>query len=542
MPQSDEELVIKTLAGDIDSFGQLVRKYQGAVLGLAFNLVENFTDAQDIAQEAFIKAFQNLDQLKDYKRFAHWLNQITANTCHRFMRNRKRELSCMEPLHEIGEQSLDASITRPDELVERKERYQMTRQAMNKLSKKNRLVVTLYYMDGLSYREISEFLALPISTVKSRLYHARKNLREEISMVEETLEQAKPERDFTELIKYIKDVTPDVISIRGKVTDIERIEGPYYFPTRWKVVLDDKHIVQVKQSRDEKEFNCERRLLELLAEEKFPVPKLYFADESKRILFTEFVKGSSLADIVQKDTEIQRYASLAAEHIAILEDIHIRRRKDLEPLALKQDKSEPLDRVIKRMFEGTLKDFFRQTLSTPDLRSYNSLASQIVSDISSSFDILGVREVFPSFTIITEDGLKHAWLLTHIGPLTRESRLVWLFTTGLFWRGGAYRFFLTNKQVDVYLNISRKLGYEIDSENFRRRIDAHHLFWFLENYSWLVKQAKKTEKDERFVEWAKLHGPAKERMESMKSSFFESPILSNDKTYVEFRAILERYL
>lgn len=425
----------------------------------------------------------------------------------------------------------------------------MIRQAMNKLSEKNRLVVTLYYMDGLSYREISEFLALPVSTVKSRLHHARKKLREEITMVENTLEQVKPEQDFTDLIRYLRDATSSAIEMRGKVIDIERIEGPYYLPTRWKITLDDGHVVQAKQMRDEEGFNCEQRLLELLAEERFPVPKLYFADESKRVLFTGCVEGRSLSDMVEEGAEIQQYASLIAEHLAILEDIHIRRESDLETLTRgykhQQVSSEPLDRMHQQMVERYVKEIeslSERTFSTADLRAYKSLASQIIPDMRYGSEILGVWEIFPSSTIITEYGLKHTWLLNTIGRLTRESRLVWLFTTPLFWRGGAYRFFLTNEQIDIYLNVSRKLGYELAPEIFRRRVDAHHLFWFFENYSWLAEQAKEPEKDERFIKWAKLHGPAKDRMEDMKKSLFESPWLSDDKAYVEFRAILERYL
>ncbi|MBM3238196.1 sigma-70 family RNA polymerase sigma factor [Candidatus Poribacteria bacterium] len=555
MPQSDVEFVQEALAGDLDAFGQLVNKYQGAVYGLAFHLVGNFADAQDLAQEAFIKAFQNLSQLKDYTKFAHWLKQITANTCHRWLRQRQREISRIGFLHEIDEQSEGVHIATPDEIVESKERIQMVRQAMNTLPKNNRIVLTLFYMDGLSYGDISEFLGLPVSTIKSRLHHARKKLKEEmIAMVGETFKQVKPERDFADFIKYLKQKTPTIMPGLGQVVDIERVEGPYGMPVRWKVTLDNGQVLQTKQSRSEEEFSCERRLLELLNEEKFPVPKLYHADASQLMLFTELCEGCSLEDIVEsgKEGEIQRYVKLAAEHLAILEDIHIRRIDDLEPLT-KGYKHQLIDETpvatkYQRLIEywrkviGETAEFRGHILSEADLSALDEFSTKIATDIHYDTGILGLWEVFPLSVVVKEGELRYTGLLNHIGLLTRESRLVWLFTTGLFWRGGAYSFFLTHKAIDAYLDTSHQLGYELDPEMLRRRVDAHHLFWFIENYSWLLHQAKEPERDKRFVEWAKLHGHAKDRIEAMKASFMESPLFSNDEVYASFRRLLEHYL
>jgi len=556
MPQSDVEFVQKALAGDLNAFGQLVNKYQGAVYGLAFHLVGNFADAQDLAQEAFIKAFQNLSQLKDYTKFAYWLKQITANTCHRWLRQRQRERSRLGFRHEIDEQSEGVYTTTPDELVESKERIQTVRQVMNTLSENNRIVLTLFYMDGLSYRDISEFLGLPVSTIKSRLHQARKKLKEKmIAMVDETLKQVKPEKDFTDLIKYLKQKTPTIMPAFGQVSDIERVEGPYGMPVRWKVTLDNKQMLQAKQSRSEESFSCERRMLEILNEEKFPFPKLYHSDASQLVLFTELCEGHSLEEIIEssEEGEIQRYVKLAAEHLAILEDIHIRRVDDLEPFRYSFDKHQLADKtptaaLCQHLIErwrniiGETAEFRGQTLSETDWRALDELSNKIAPDIHYDFGILGMWEVFPLSVVITEGGLKYAWLLNHIGLLTRESRLVWLFTTGLFWRGGAYSFFLTHEAIDAYLDTSHQLGYELDPEAFLRRVDAHHLFWFIENYSWLLEQAKTPEKDKRFVEWAELHGRAADRIEAMKASFIKGPLFSGDETYASFRKLLEHYL
>jgi hypothetical protein len=410
-------------------------------------------------------------------------------------------------------------------------------------------------MDGLSYGDISEFLGLPVSTIKSRLHHARKKLKEKmIAMVDETFKRVKPEKDFTGLIKYLKQKTPTIMLGFGQVVDIERVEGPYGMPVRWKVTLDNGQVLQAKQSRSEEEFSCERRLLELLNEEKFPIPKLYHADASQLMLFTELCEGRSLEDIVEsgKEGEIQRYVKLAAEHLAILEDIHIRRIDDLEPLT-KGYKHQLIDETpvatkYQRLIEywrkviGETAEFRGHILSEADLSALDEFSTKIAPDIHYDTGILGLWEVFPLSVVVKEGELRYTWLLNHIGLLTRESRLVWLFITGLFWRGGAYSFFLTHEAIDAYLDTSHQLGYELDPEMFRRRVDAHHLFWFIDNYSWLLHQAKEPERDKRFVEWAKLHGRAKDRIEAMKASFMESPLFSGDETYASFRTLLERYL
>ena len=556
MPQSDVEFVQKALAGDLNAFGQLVNKYQGAVYGLAFHLVGNFADAQDLAQEAFIKAFQNLSQLKDYTKFAYWLKQITANTCHRWLRQRQRERSYLGFLHEIDEQSEGMHTASPDELAESKERIQTVRQAINNLTENNRIVLTLFYMDGLSYRDISEFLGLSVSTIKSRLHHARKKLKEKmIAMVDETLKQIKPEKDFTDLIKYLKQKTPTIMPAFGQVADIERAEGPYGMPVRWKVTLDNGQMLQAKQSRSEEGFPCERRMLEILNEEKFPVPKLYHADTSQLVFFTELCEGRSLEDIIEsgEEREIQQYVKLAAGHLATLEDIHIRCVDDLESFRYSFDKHQLADKIptatlCQRLTErwrniiGETAEFRGHTFSEAEQRALDELSNKIVPDVHYDLGILGMWEVFPLSVLITEGGLKYAWLLNHIGLLTRESRLVWLFTTGLFWRGGAYSFFLTHEAIEAYLDTSHQLGYELDPEKFRCRVDAHHLFWFIENYSWLLEQARTPEKDKRFLEWAELHGHTADRIEAMKASFIESPLFSDDEAYASFRKLLEHYL
>ncbi len=169
----DTTLVKKTIAGDNSAFGMLVQKYQSAVYGLCYHLVGNFADAQDLAQEAFVRAYQDLHQLREPAKFANWLHRLTRNICGMWLRRRKEQIVSLEEVSE--EYFADSETPQPLEELEREEMHQFVRQSIDALSEKNHLTVTLYYMDGLSYRDIGNFLGVPVSTVKSRLHESRKH-------------------------------------------------------------------------------------------------------------------------------------------------------------------------------------------------------------------------------------------------------------------------------------------------------------------------------------------------------------------------------
>ena len=197
--EKDSVLVQRSLQGDKDAYGELVTKYQGAVYGLCFHLVGNFADAQDLAQEAFIRAYLDLRQLREPDKFASWLYSVTTNICKMWLRKRRTEIASLDEVaHEV---EFSSEFPSPHETVERKEGRLAVQRAIASLSEKNRLVVTLYYMDGLSYQEISNFLDVPVSTIKSRLHRARLQLKERlITMVQETFERQKLPDDFAEKI------------------------------------------------------------------------------------------------------------------------------------------------------------------------------------------------------------------------------------------------------------------------------------------------------------------------------------------------------
>jgi len=169
------EKVKKAQAGDVTAFGELVKMFQDAVYGVAYAMVGNFEDAQDIAQETFIQAWRNLGSLKEPTKFPNWLCRIARNLCIDFLRQRKFETVELEEAIVVH-----APSPEPLEQTEKKELAESVLAAVRALPKKLRLTTTLFYINGYTVSEISEFLEAPAGTIKRRLHDSRQRLKENI--------------------------------------------------------------------------------------------------------------------------------------------------------------------------------------------------------------------------------------------------------------------------------------------------------------------------------------------------------------------------
>lgn len=193
------EFIERAQGGDLEAFGQLVEQFQDAVYGTAYALLGDFHDAQDLAQESFIRVWQNLKGLRDPGKFPGWLYQITRNCCLDFLR--RKEAGAV-PLSQAEVPASDVP-TAPEKL-EKAEMQEAVLDAIKALSEPNRLATTLFYIDGYSVEEVAEFLAVPSGTVKRRLYDSRKKLRERmIAMVEDELKGSRPGPEFKEKVMRV---------------------------------------------------------------------------------------------------------------------------------------------------------------------------------------------------------------------------------------------------------------------------------------------------------------------------------------------------
>lgn len=173
---SDAELVIAALAGNTKAFDVLVHRYRRAMLAVAQQIVQNPTDAEDVVQDALLRAFEALPQLDDLNRFGAWLHSITRNRALRYHKNisRYEPRENMEPdLNRVS----DTAATDPANILERELLREAVREAISELPNDYQAVIQLYYWADMPQKRMAEFLSLPLTTVKWRLHKAKELLK-----------------------------------------------------------------------------------------------------------------------------------------------------------------------------------------------------------------------------------------------------------------------------------------------------------------------------------------------------------------------------
>ena len=225
--KSDSEVIREYLDGDTKAFNILIDRYQYAVYGMCYHFTQNFADAKDLTQETFIQAFTKLHQLRNPEKFSSWLRQITMNVCRIWRRDQKRYPKVS--IEKVGEENLiDKQSLSPQRTIEINELRAGVQRAISSLSEKNRLALTLYYIDGLSYEEIGTFLDIPKTTIKSRLYKARKKLKKEVlQMTKDEFQQSPLPEDFSTQV-------------------LQEVELTQIYPLK---EMDDFHVLMKQQAK-----------------------------------------------------------------------------------------------------------------------------------------------------------------------------------------------------------------------------------------------------------------------------------------------------
>lgn len=182
--QDDAELIRRCLAGDQNAYQQLLEKYRRQVLSLVWRMVSNREEAQDLAQEAFIRAFRSLHTFDISRSFPAWLFRITTNLCVDFYRRKKLDtvplVQSAGQDHEERILEVESPDRGPDEEYAGKSRAERLEKMVRALPAPYRIVILLRHQSDMAYEEIAEALNLPIGTVKARLHRAHKMLREKL--------------------------------------------------------------------------------------------------------------------------------------------------------------------------------------------------------------------------------------------------------------------------------------------------------------------------------------------------------------------------
>lgn len=182
---SEADLIGRARSGDCDAFAELVNQHQRFVYNLAFRVVGNEHEAEDLAQEAFVRAWMALPNFREQSRFSTWLYRIVTNLCYNRLPRLRRELT------DLGDDSLaelpyeDPKAVDPDLSVEADERRAFLHHQIDRLPESHRLLITLRYQQELSYEEIAGVVNLPLGTVKTGLFRAKERLRQALQTYEE---------------------------------------------------------------------------------------------------------------------------------------------------------------------------------------------------------------------------------------------------------------------------------------------------------------------------------------------------------------------
>jgi RNA polymerase sigma-70 factor (ECF subfamily) len=182
--QIDENrLVRRAQNGDQEAFNLLVLAHQRFVYNLAVRSVSDPHEAQDISQEAFLRAWMALPCFKARSRFRTWLYRIVVNLCYTRLPGLRRELDALPVEEESG--IMDESRLNPSKAAELSEQRDYLHGQIENLPDSYRMMIVLRYQQGFSYEEIAEILGVPMGTVKTGIHRARKQLREALKIYQE---------------------------------------------------------------------------------------------------------------------------------------------------------------------------------------------------------------------------------------------------------------------------------------------------------------------------------------------------------------------
>ena len=184
-PIDEQALIERAQSGELAAFDQLVLRHQEAVFAVALRMLGNWDEAQDVAQDAFVRAYRAIRTFRREAKLSTWLISITMNLCRnrrRWWARRKRVITASldEPAdlegESLGQQVVDPSAG-PEDLAQQHEQQQQIGNALKRLDQTHRSVIVLRDMQGYSYEEIAQMLGCHVGTVKSRISRARHALR-----------------------------------------------------------------------------------------------------------------------------------------------------------------------------------------------------------------------------------------------------------------------------------------------------------------------------------------------------------------------------
>lgn len=187
MKKEDAELVKRAKAGDGKAYDALILLYKDAVYGVVYRMVHNKQEAEDLTQEAFIKAYNSINSFNENYAFSTWLFKIATNNCIDFFRKRKLKTHSMDQTIRYKDDEIKQEYADTDRMADKElladEKTKLIKQAIDALPEKYKTAIELRHHQEKSYDEIAQLLNLPLGTVKARIFRAREMLKKSLKDV-----------------------------------------------------------------------------------------------------------------------------------------------------------------------------------------------------------------------------------------------------------------------------------------------------------------------------------------------------------------------
>ena len=213
MEWNDAQLIHRILQGDSDAFSPLVKKYQKGVHALAWRKIGDFHIAQEITQDAFLKAYQKLRTLKNHSAFGGWLYVIVAHLCLDWLRENRLPMESLDTAdaNAVDQVSYSRYLAEKQATDANETRRELVKELLQKLPESERTVMTLHYLGEMTIKTISQFLGVSPNTVKSRLSRARNRLKKEEIMIRQNLASFQLSNTMTEnIMQEVSRITPTI--------------------------------------------------------------------------------------------------------------------------------------------------------------------------------------------------------------------------------------------------------------------------------------------------------------------------------------------
>ena len=179
MPRTDEELVALSIVGDVESFNQLVLRWERPIFALAYRVIGREEEARDVVQETFLRAFRGIGNFRGQAKFSSWVYRIALNLCRDWIRRERRApiLPTPEGVDVIELAAEQGPVESIEDLVARNDISKVVAELMTRLPEEQRTAIVLKEYHGMTFQEIADLQGVPLSTVKTRLYQGLNVLR-----------------------------------------------------------------------------------------------------------------------------------------------------------------------------------------------------------------------------------------------------------------------------------------------------------------------------------------------------------------------------